>query len=126
MSILDDKLSRLEEKLASLEGDSEELTTDTSAREKEARRTGRDRSVISLTVVALYFVALIGILIFLASRFPTIHCEGVEECEKAVLIWKDMASVLLNVVSVAILPVVTLVLGFYFGSEKAKTSDIGD
>lgn len=96
-----------------------------SVSEEAKRRTIRDRSLIALMIVAVYVVGLIFLLGFLSFRFPVLVCDSGVGCANAVGEWKDMASVLLNVVAVAILPVVTLVLGFYFGSEtvEARSAD---
>ena len=49
--------------------------------------------------------------------------EAPENCGLPVEYWKEMLSGLLNIVTVAVLPVATLVLGFYFGSDKSKSEN---
>ena len=91
-----------------------------SVSEEAKRRTLRDRSWIALMIVGVYVAGLLFLLGFLSVKFPTLTCTDAAMCKSAVADWKDMASVLLNVVAVAVLPIVTLVLGFYFGSESAE------
>jgi hypothetical protein len=58
--------------------------------------------------VAAIFVLVLGNLLFASECTPPANCDR----------WQDPAKFLLSIVSSILLPVVTLVLGYYFGKEK--------
>jgi hypothetical protein len=71
--------------------------------------------IIWAFVVAIgsIFILVIGGLLFGAE------CgEGQVDCDPAR--WESPATFLLGIVSSVLLPVVTLVLGYYFGKEKSE------
>ena len=107
-------------RLADLKEKKADFSRVMSASEDGQLRANKDRSFISWAIVTLYVIGVAGILIFLAIHYPVSDCEKGDICADAMESWKALSAVLLKIVSVVILPVVTLVLGFYFGSRKAK------
>ncbi len=94
------------------------------AEEGASKLEGQDRSAIAQKVVFLYigavvacFIFTIGIFWFLVPCPPT--APGSSSSPQACLAWKEPADYLLQVLTTAVLPIVTLVLGYYFGTAKA-------
>jgi hypothetical protein len=71
-----------------------------------ARLQGKDRSFIAKLIVWLFVFACLGSLIYVA--YATIE---------TVADWSAGAEIMITVLSSVILPVVTLVIGYYFGAE---------
>lgn len=115
--------AELHKRLETLEDENADVSREISASEDGRRRANRDRSYISWAVIALYVISVVAILIFLGANYPALECDEAGKCTDAIEAWKDLSGVLLNIVSVVILPVVTLVLGFYFGSQKSKQDE---
>ncbi|MEM0915996.1 MAG: hypothetical protein AAGK09_15480 [Planctomycetota bacterium] len=90
-----------------------------SAAEINEARLGRDRSWIAIFIIATYAVAVFGIIAYLLFGAPS--CAG-GDCAPDVELWSKQADYLLTIVSTAVVPIVTLMLGFYFGSEKSPGS----
>lgn len=109
-----DPLTDLEQRLATY---SEQLDTkqQASAAELEALTKTKDRSLIAKLVVGLFCLASLLALIFLWWG------AGREN-----LPWDVAAEKLIQLLSSIILPVVTLVIGYYFGTEKALNDDAGN
>lgn len=74
-----------------------------------ARLQGEDRSRIAKLIVWLFVVACIGALGFIALA----ALFGVAQ-------WDAGAERMITILSSIILPVVTLVIGYYFGSETKQ------
>ena len=74
------------------------------ARLKERRAV--DRSVLGFLIVGAFVLAVVGLFIFVIVC-PTGSCE-------------KQADFLFRLLSSVLLPVVTLVLGYYFGTEKVR------
>ena len=100
------------EDIARLESDN--LGVDESADDLIKQQRANDQSKIALTIV-LAFVGMI-VAIFLIVAFNLESIQGCEDCNQGR--WQEPAKFLLGMVSSVMLPVVTLVLGYYFGSEK--------
>ena len=102
-------------------------TTAESEAEKAAAanllRMGRDRSWIAITIIVTYAAAIIVMFLYILFTVPSCG-DGVtiENCEVLSASWDKQTENLLNVVTIAILPIVTLMLGFYFGTERAAAS----
>ncbi len=84
------------------------------------RKHARDQSGIAWAIIIAFVVsiALIFVLVFWFTG-PVEGCtagEGVV-CPQR---WQDPAEFLVGVVSSILLPIVTLVLGYYFGTEQNK------
>ena len=86
--------------------------------EKLKERQAKDRSYISYLIVGAFVVAIIIMFVFvLMSAGDAKSCTSAP-CPPAA--WEKPAEFLFKVLSSVLLPVVTLVLGYYFGTEKAK------
>ncbi len=81
----------------------------------------RDRSQIAKRVVFLYMLLTALCFVFVIVFFwffPA--CRGDAGANAAACIaWKEPAEYLLKVLTTAVLPIVTLVLGYYFGTAKS-------
>ena len=101
-------------------------TTATSEADKaiadNLRRKGRDRSLIALTIIVTYGTAIVGMFLYVLFTVPSCNTSAnTKDCTALLDLWGRQAENLLNVVTVAILPIVTLMLGFYFGTEKTAS-----
>lgn len=99
------------------------------ATEKASKLEGQDRSAIATKVVLLYLGAVLLCFAFVLVIFwffdacppvaptatPGTPGGGAGSC----VAWKEPADYLLQVLTTAVLPIVTLVLGYYFGTAKA-------
>ena len=113
--------SRAEELLSRLDAVEDEVTET----EKAAKKLkDHDRSRIARLVIYLYvgvvaasFVFILGIFLIgtywktLCADLPATGCVA----------WKEPAEFLLQVLTTTVLPIVTLVLGYYFGTAKVET-----
>jgi F0F1-type ATP synthase membrane subunit a len=68
------------------------------------QRRAADQSLIAYTVVFVF----VGLLVILT----------IATMDKDWATWKEPATFLLTMITSALLPVVTLVIGYYFGKEK--------
>ena len=75
--------------------------------EKTRLRHSYDRSIIGISVVLAFLLAIGALFVYVLVAEP----------------WKDKAEFLATTLGSVLLPVVTLVLGYYFGTEKAAQSD---
>ncbi|CAN5161003.1 hypothetical protein BH10PSE9_BH10PSE9_04850 [soil metagenome] len=78
----------------------------------------KDRSGIAQRVVWLYVAVTVACFLFVFIFFwffPGCRPDGAN-CAA----WKEPAEFLLKVLTSVVLPIVTLVLGYYFGTAKAK------
>jgi len=91
------------------------------------RRRAEDQSRLAYWIIKafLVFVTLLLVFVLLSVLNTPSDCEIVREggvvtetCSQEA--WRAKAEFMLTVISSVMLPVVTLVLGFYFGSEKGK------
>jgi hypothetical protein len=73
------------------------------------RLLSQDRSRIAKTIVWLFSITCIGTLIFIAAA----TFWGAAE-------WATGAELMITILSSIILPVVTLVIGYYFGAETKQ------
>ena len=86
---------------------SENLSVEETVDDFIKRQRASDQSRIAWVIIWAFVVAIAGIfLLVLGAQFST------------TLDWKDPAEFLVGIVSSVLLPVVTLVLGYYFGKEK--------
>lgn len=90
-----------------------------SATEKNVERLGRDRSWIAISIIMTYLVAVLGAIVFLIVSVP--ECIAVN-CPSATESWDKQAELLKDLIVTAVVPIVTLMLGFYFGTEKSAAS----
>lgn len=79
--------------------------------EAEKERRNRDRSEIGRTIITLFvasvLIVLIAIVLMAWANLST---------------WKEASEKLVTLLSSVVLPVVTLVIGYYFGTER-KSGD---
>lgn len=88
------------------------------------RRMSRDRSWIATTIIVTYGAAILGIILYVMFSVPT--CTGeLEICNAASAAWDKQAGMLSDLIVTAVLPVVTLMLGFYFGTENVRNGAQG-
>ena len=88
------------------------------------RRMSRDRSWIATTIIVTYGLAILGIILYVMFSVPTCT-EDLEVCQAASAAWDKQAGMLSDLIVTAVLPVVTLMLGFYFGAENMRNSAPG-
>lgn len=73
------------------------------------RQRADDQSRIAWVIVWAFVVAIAGIFLFVLGSQLNDSLD-----------WKEPAEFLAAIVSSVLLPVVTLVLGYYFGKEKSE------
>ena len=84
-------------------------------------RMGRDRSWIATTIIVTYGLAILGVILYVMFSVPA--CTGsAEVCQTLSATWDKQAALLSDIVVTAVLPVVTLMLGFYFGTENTRAA----
>jgi len=96
--------------------EAEEKVLDVDSQLKKSR--AKNQSAIAMIII-IAFVACIA-LIFMLVGYSVLF--GME-CDKdgcAIPAWKEPSTFLLTIISSVMLPIVTLVLGYYFGKEKEK------
>lgn len=99
--------------MASLLEQIEELQSENRSVEEEVdayiqRRRASDQSRIAWVIIWAFVVAIAGIFGLVLWSFVA----------GASTTWREPAEFLLSIVASVLLPVVTLVLGYYFGKEK--------
>jgi len=84
------------------------------------KRRAMDQSRIAWVIIWAFVAATAGIfLLVLGELLFVSECkDGQPGCDPQR--WKEPATFLLGIVSSVLLPVVTLVLGYYFGKEKPE------
>lgn len=78
-----------------------------TTRDKTRLRQTYDRSIIGISVVLAFLFAIGALFAYVWVADP----------------WRDKAEFLATTLGSVLLPVVTLVLGYYFGTEKAEKAD---
>lgn len=86
-----------------------------SAAELNEARLGRDRSWIAIAIIATYLVAILGAITYISLSAPL--CRS-PDCVDAAGLWMEQADLIQNLIVTSVVPVVTLMLGFYFGTEN--------
>ncbi len=90
------------------------------------RKRAEDQSKLAYWIIAAFLLFVGSLILFVLAPFLTpINCEtviedGIVSTNCSSEDWKSKAEFMLTVISSVMLPVVTLVLGFYFGTEKGK------
>lgn len=77
---------------------------DAAVKAQASLKTGRDRSLAAWVVIGVYAAAVLAFIGYLIDR--GICCR------------EETYSEIAEVIKTAVLPVVTLVIGYYFGSSK--------
>lgn len=77
------------------------------------RQQAKDQSRIAWVIIWAFVVTIgvVFLLVLLVFGYGLVTCTNTG--------WKEPAEFLVSIVSSVLLPVVTLVLGYYFGKEKA-------
>jgi hypothetical protein len=99
-------------------------TEATRAAADNTRRMSRDRSWIATTIIVTYGLAILGIILYVMFSVPACT-EDLVVCQAASAAWDKQAGMLSDLIVTAVLPVVTLMLGFYFGTENVRNSAQG-
>ena len=102
----DDEISRVEAAIRRVEASEPTLESATNASIR--LRTGQDRS----RIVGFVFWAYVG---FIAAITVDLLYHGLWRGEN---VFTDFSEIL----KIAVVPIVTLVIGYYFGAEKAEQS----
>jgi len=121
--VSDDLLSKFD----SLINDSNELNEDigtTSAKVAAENQLllGQDRSWIAKTIIATYAAAVTLALLYILLTSPNCGLDKITDCAAAAAKWKTQAELFRDLIVTAVLPIVTLMLGFYFGTETSKAA----
>lgn len=109
-------LDTLGAKINALESDNQEVEEKVGDQLK--KQHARDQSRIAWVIIWAFVVAVAIIFLYvIVELLVTSGCrEGQAGCDSDR--WEEPAKFLLGIVSSVLLPVVTLVLGYYFGKEK--------
>lgn len=100
-----------------LNQESETLAVQEKVEDLIKRQRVRDQSRIAWVIIWAFVVAVAAIFgLVLGNHLLAVNCHAPENCVK----WQDPAKFLLGIVSSVLLPIVTLVLGYYFGKEKVE------
>jgi len=85
-------------------------------------RLGRDRSRIPIAIIATYALTIVGAAPYLLVTAPA--CDGAEDvvCNPGIATGEAQVARLQDLIVTAVLPIVTLMLGFYFGTETTRNS----
>lgn len=102
------------EDIAKLESDNRGV--DQGVEDLIKQQRANDQSKIALIIVWAFVAMIAAIFLIVAFNLGSIQgCQG-ESCAEG--LWQGPAKFLLTMLSSVMLPVVTLVLGYYFGTEK--------
>jgi cytochrome bd-type quinol oxidase subunit 1 len=109
-------MASLLDQINSIQSDNKEVEEEVGDQIK--KQHAKDQSRIAWVIIWA-FVAAVGI-IFLYVIVELLFGSGCREGQTGCTPdrWKEPAKFLLGIVSSVLLPVVTLVLGYYFGKEK--------
>ena len=94
-----------------------------TAEELERKQTSIVRSVIAVIIIATYSIVILIAVVYVALSLP--DCTSIEPdmCGALQAVWKTQSETLIALLTGSVLPVVTLMLGFYFGTETAKKNN---
>ena len=109
-----DSARRFREVFGAREIKVEEVERSVSA--ENSRRVGRDRSWIALIIILTYGASILGFAVYVVVTAPTCP-PGADACDPF-SVWERQGKLLFDLVITAVLPIVTLMLGFYFGTES--------
>jgi hypothetical protein len=85
-----------------------ESNLDNAIRARNSLRVGRDRSLIVIMVFVVYVGMIATIILYLGYR--------------AYAFQEKVFDSLTEIIKIAVVPIVTLVIGYYFGTEKSEKS----
>ncbi len=102
------------EDIAKLESDN--LGVDQGVDDLIKQQRANDQSRIALIIVWAFVAMISAIFLIVAFNLGSAQsCQGGDCAQDR---WQEPATFLLTMVSSVMLPIVTLVLGYYFGTEK--------
>lgn len=104
MASTDEAIQKAEAEVMGAEG---------TAEENERLATSQDRSMIARWIVIGFMAVIAGLL-----AYVTLGVIGDYLNATGAVKWTEGAALIKDVLSSVLLPVVTLVIGFYFGVEK--------
>ncbi|MBY6153130.1 hypothetical protein KUV47_07910 [Vannielia litorea] len=87
---------------------------------ENSRRVGRDRSWIAKIIIGTYAIAVVGVGLFVG--FTDVGCSPDQANCVSSVAWEVRSKLLFDLVVTAVVPIVTLMLGFYFGTEASQNS----
>lgn len=90
-----------------------------TASEVNKERMGKDRSWIAKSIIFTYAAAIVGAVLYILFSVPA--CT-VSDCAGEESAWAQQGELLMNLIVTAVVPIVTLMLGFYFGTEGSDNS----
>jgi hypothetical protein len=93
---------------------SENLSVDETVSDYVKRQRADDQSRIAWVIIWAFVFAIAGIFVLVLGSLLIGSRVG------GSVAWKEPAEFLIGIVSSVLLPVVTLVLGYYFGKEKGE------
>ena len=93
---------------------------DKSAAAFTQRRLAIDRSFIVIVVISAWAIAILMYIYFTIDAYPEISCTAGKDCKQLIEAWREPAKSILDAITQLILPVVTLVIGYYFGTQKSE------
>lgn len=116
-TVSDQMLARFDTTIAALDEEEEKAKTQEEADAAATQQKSEDRSTIAKTVIFTY--AAIVALGFFYIVFSAPACPDGQTCGN-VEAWTAQMDMLRDMIVTVVLPIVTLMLGFYFGTESAK------
>ncbi|MGB0662053.1 MAG: hypothetical protein ACPGNV_18000 [Mangrovicoccus sp.] len=89
-----------------------------------SKREASDRTWIALAIISTYGLSILTVVVYIAFSVP--NCSEDAACQLLLDAWFRQSEMLLQIIVTAILPIVTLMLGFYFGKQSDKQSPTGN
>jgi hypothetical protein len=81
-----------------------------AAEDDEKRRKTEDRSGLTRVVIWVWAIGVVAAIGYLVIE-GLLGCKGLVDC-------KDIVGQILEVLKVAVVPIVTFIIGYYFGTAK--------
>jgi hypothetical protein len=110
-SDVDTKLDKILSRLSGDKSEASSTQTELTSADYEARKSADDRSNITLKILDLFRLCLVGIGVLVIGNAVSRYNlgSGAPEAEIAILV---------DLVKSVLMPIVTLILGYYFGQRK--------
>jgi hypothetical protein len=103
---------------ASASGADERVDQAAQAEANSARSIDWARSILSISIIGIYIIAVAAVLIYLGYNATVLSRERAA----SLTVIDPYSSAMLDVLKVVVLPVVTFMLGFYFGTGSSPLS----
>lgn len=91
-----------------------------SATDFTQRRFALDRSYIVYIVIGAWAIVILLHIWFVMDAFPEITCKEGVDCAAKIAAWREPSKYILDSITQLVLPIVTLVIGYYFGTQKTE------